>query len=147
MSAGVRHVGWSIAVLLLVALPLPYLLRFDHQHMVTAAILVATLCAISVRSAPTGALATLGFLAVQGDYRRYAGYFEGYPSSDALLLVAPLAAFFLCCLSTLSGRRVAGSGLSVTVLLLATLMTAEIFNPAQGGLMVGLFGISRFLVS
>lgn len=147
MKAGLRTVGWSIAVLLLVALPLPYLLRFDHGHTATAAILTATLCALAVRSPATGAAATLGFLAMQGDYRRYAGYFEGYPASDALLLVAPLTAFFICCLTAVSGKRVASSGgLSLAVLLLAVLMTAQIFNPLQGGLIVGLGGALFYLV-
>ena len=147
MRPGRRTVIWSVAVLLLVALPLPYLLRFDHGHTVTAAIVTATLCALSVRSPATGAALTLGFLAVLGDFRRYAGYFEGYPSSDALLLVAPVSAFFLCCLASVSGNRVRGSGgLSMTVLLLAALMVAQIFNPAQGGLVVGLGGALFYLV-
>ena len=147
MKTGLRNVGWSIAVLLLIALPLPYLLRFDHGHTATAAVLTATLCAIAVRSPAIGVAVTLGFLALQGDYRRYAGYFEGYPASDALLLVAPVTAFFLCCLTAVNGKRISGSGgLAVTVLLLAILMTAEIFNPAQGGLIVGLAGALFYLV-
>lgn len=147
MKAGLQSVGWSVAVLLLVALPLPYVLRFDHQHTVTAAIVAATLCGLSVRSPPTGVALTLAFLAIQGDYRRYAGYFEGYPVNDALLLVAPASAFFICCLSVLNGKRVpGGGGLSVTVLLLAVLMTAQIFNPSQGGLIVGLGGALFYLV-
>lgn len=147
MKAAAHRIGWSVLVLLLVALPLPYLLRFDHRHTATAAILTATLCALSVRSPATGAALTLGFMAMQGDFRRYAGYFEGYPSSDVLLLVGPVTAFFLCCLTSVSGRRVSGSGgLSVTVLLLAALMAAQIFNPAQGGLVVGLGGALFYLV-
>ena len=147
MRNGARNVGWSIAVLLLVALPLPYLLRFDHQHTVMAAILSATICALAVRSPASGVAITLAFLATQGDYRRYAGYLSGYPTSDALLLVAPASAFFLCCLTAVSGKRISGSaGLSVAVLLLAALMTAQIFNPAQGGLVVGLGGALFYLV-
>jgi hypothetical protein len=66
---------------------------------------------------------------------------------DALLLVAPLAAFFLCCLTAVSGKRLSrGGGLSIAVLLLAVLMTAQIFNPAQGGLVVGLGGALFYLV-
>jgi hypothetical protein len=147
VRAGARTVGWSIAVVLLVGLPLPYLLRFDHGHTATAAILTATLCALAVRSPAAGAAVTLGFLAMQGDFRRYAGYFEGYPSSDALLLVAPMTAFFLCCMTAVRGHRVSGSGaLSITVLLLAALMAAQIFNPAQGGFIVGLGGALFYLV-
>jgi hypothetical protein len=147
VKAAAYRVGWSVLLLLFVALPLPYLLRFDHQHVVTAAILAATLCAISVRSPVTGAALTLGFMAVQGDFRRYAGYFEGYPSSDALLLVGPVTACFLCCLTLAAGRRISGSGgLTATILLLAALMTAQIFNPAQGDLVVGLGGALFYLV-
>lgn len=147
MKDAARNLGWSVAVLLLVALPLPYLLRFDHQHTVTAAILTTVLCALAMRSPASGAAVTLGFLALLGDYRRYAGHFEGYPSSDALLLVAPVTAFFLCCLTVVSGKRVSGSGgLCVAVLLLAALMAAQIFNPAQGDLVVGLGGALFYLV-
>ncbi len=147
MKLGLRSIAWSVAVVLLVALPLPYLLRFDHSHSVSAAILTATLCALSVRSPAAGAAVALGFLAMQGDYRRYAGYFEGYPASDALLLVAPVTAFFLCCMTAVSGKRVSVSGgLSVAVLLLAVLMAAQIFNPAQGPLIVGLGGALFYLV-
>jgi hypothetical protein len=134
-------------VLLLVALPLPYVLRFDHRHVATAAVLTATLCALSAGSPAAGAALTLGFLAVLGDYRRYAGYFEGYPASDTLLLVAPVTAFFLCCLAAVNRSRLPGlGGLCMTVLLLAALMTAQIFNPAQGDLMVGLGGAFFYLV-
>jgi hypothetical protein len=142
-----RRLGWSLVVLLLVALPLPYLLRFDHRHVATAAILTATLCALSAGSPAAGAVLTLGFLAVLGDYRRYAGYFEGYPASDALLLVAPVTAFFLCCLTSVNRGRAPGlGGLCMTVLLLAALMTAQVFNPAQGDLMVGVGGALFYLV-
>ena len=147
MKQPTGSLAWSIAVMLLVALPLPCLLRSDHQHTAMAAILTATLCALALRSPASGAALSLAFLAILGDYRRYAGYFAGYPASDALLLVAPATAFFLCCLTLVSGKRVSGSGaLSITVLLLAALMTAQIFNPAQGGLVVGLGGALFYLV-
>jgi len=147
MKASGRSVVVSMLVLLLVALPLPYLLRFDHSHIVTAAVLAATLCALSLRSHEAGVAGTLGLLIMLGDYRRYVGYFEGYPASDALLLVAPASAFFLCCLSAVSRSRVSGSGsLQLTILLLAVLMMAQMFNPAQGDLTVGLGGALFYLV-
>jgi hypothetical protein len=137
----------GILVLALVALPLPYLLRFDHEHTATALVLAGTLCALALRSSEAGIAVTLGLLIVMGDYRRYAGYLEGYPAKDSLLLVAPIAAFFLCCMTLLRGPRGAGSSaLALAIALLAALMTAEMFNPAQGDLAVGLAGALFYLV-
>jgi hypothetical protein len=147
VKRGLRQYVSSTLVLLLVALPLPYLFRFDHGHTATAVVLVFALCALSLRSTEAGVAVTLGFLIVMGDYRRYAGFFEGYPAKDSLLLVAPMAAFFLFCMTSMKGRRVAGSGgLASTILLLAALMTAQMFNPAQGDLAVGLAGALFYLV-
>jgi hypothetical protein len=134
-----------VAVFLLVALPVPYLLRFDHTHAVTAAILIAMLVALSFYSQRGAITASMVFLAVLGDYRRYADYFAGYPKNDALLLVAPAVALFLLAHALLRGRSSPATAIARLVLGLMLLMLIEVFNPGQGGLQVGFAGALIYL--
>lgn len=129
-----------VAVLLLVAGPLPYLLRFDQEHDVTAALIALTLAACSFYSQQGVIVAAMVFLAVLGDYRRYAGYFQGYSSNDALLLIAPAIALLLLGQALLRGRRSPQTAVSGLLLALTALMIVEIFNPVQGGIGIGLAG-------
>jgi hypothetical protein len=138
-SAGTDIVA-CIAIVVLVAAPLPYLLRFDHMHYITALLLTAVLAACSFYSQRGAIAATMVLLAVLGDYRRYAGYFEGYPKSDPLLLIAPAIAVLLLGQALLRGRRVPRTLVSWLVLVLMILMLIEMFNPAQGDLQIGLAG-------
>jgi hypothetical protein len=130
---------------MLVALPLPYLLRFDHTHVVTAAVLAATLVALAFYSQRGAIAATMVFLALLGDYRRYAGYFAGFPQNDPLLLIAPAVALFLLAYALLRGRSSPPTALARLVLGLMLLMLVEVFNPLQGGLQIGLAGALIYL--
>lgn len=140
-----REIACSAGVLTLIAVPLPYLLRADHGHYVTALLLTLTLVACSFYSQRGAIAAALIFLAVLGDYRRYVGYFEGYPLTDPLLLVAPAAAVVLLGHTLLRRRRAQRTALAWLVLTLMTLMVIEMFNPAQGGLQVGFAGALFYL--
>jgi hypothetical protein len=135
----------SVAVFLLVALPLPYLLRFDHSHVVTTMVLVVILAALSFYSQRGAIAATMVFLAILGDYRRYSGYFAGFPKNDPLLLVAPAIALYLLAHSLLRGYTSSATALSRLMLGLLLLMLVEVFNPAQGGLQIGLAGALIYL--
>jgi hypothetical protein len=141
-----REAGVAIAGLALFAAPLPFLLRFDSTHVITATLLSVLLCGLTLASRQAGIIATAVFLAALGDYRRYAGFFEGYPESDPLLLVAPVAALFLLGCAFLEGRVRASTGTSKLVLGLMALMFLEIFNPLQGGTQVGFAGALFYLV-
>lgn len=138
--------GISLLVFALVALPLPVVLRFDHGHYVTGAILVAFLIGLALWSRTSAILVTLAYLIVLGDYRRYAGFFEGYPVSDPLLLVAPIAAFFLAALVFVDGKTKGTSALGLLIAMFSMLMVAEVFNPEQGGIAVGLAGTLFYFV-
>lgn len=135
-----------LGLFLLVGLPLPFVLRFDHGHYITAAILIALLAGLSLWSRASGIAATFLYLMIMGDYRRFAGFFEGYPFSDPLLLVAPMSAFVLAVMVVLDGRAKGMSTLGVLIGIFALLMFAEIFNPLQGGIAVGLAGALFYLV-
>jgi hypothetical protein len=145
-SRSVFDIGVCIGVFLLVAGPLPYLLRFDHGHYITTLFLTLTLAACSFYSQRGAIAATMVLLTVLGDYRRYAGYFEGYPKNDPLLLIAPAIAVLLLGQALLRGRRTSGTLVSWLVLVLMTLMLIEMFNPAQGELQIGFAGALFYLV-
>jgi hypothetical protein len=134
-----------VIVLGLVAGPLPYLLRFDHEHNLTALLLASTLCALSFYSQRGTIAATMVFLAMLGDYRRYVGYFEGYTLSDPLLLVAPGVALLLLGQALLRGQVSSPTALSRLVLALMLLMSVEMLNPMQGGLQIGFAGALFYL--
>jgi hypothetical protein len=147
--ARARRVGAEIVgcvgVFLLVALPLPYLLRFDHQHYITALLLALMLVALSFYSQRGAIAAAMVFLALLGDYRRYAGFFQGYPTNDPLLLIAPVVALLLLVQALLRGKPTRLTILSGLVLALMLLMAVEMFNPVQGGIAVGFGGALFYL--
>jgi hypothetical protein len=144
-----RRGGWAdfapSLALALIAAPLPYLLRFDQGHYVTALLLALTLTACVFYDARGGILATLLYLAVLGDYRRYAGFFQGYPGNDPLLLVAPAIAVILIGQALLGSQRAGPSTLSRLVLALMAFMFIEMFNPSQGDLTIGFAGALFYL--
>ncbi|MGO9803434.1 MAG: hypothetical protein ACLPTM_12245 [Steroidobacteraceae bacterium] len=142
---GGLDIGACIGVLLLVAGPLPYLLRFDHGHYITTLLLTLTLAACSFYSQRGAIAATMVLLAVLGDYRRYAGYFEGYSKSDPLLLIAPVIAVLLLGQALLRGRKAPRTFVSWLTLALMILMVIEMFNPEQGGLQIGFAGALFYL--
>jgi hypothetical protein len=148
-GGGVRDLDmeiWScIVVLGVIALPLPYVLRFDHGHSMTAMLLVLTLGTMSFYTSRATIAATMVFLALLGDYRRYVSHFEGYPLSDPLLLVAPAVSVLLLIQATMRGRLSMPTTLARLVLALSVLMFIEIFNPMQGGLQIGLAGALFYL--
>lgn len=137
--------AWCIAALFLVAAPLPYLLRFDDTRGITAALIALTLFACSFYSSRGAIAATLVFLAVVGDYRRYASYFQGQPENDPLLLVAPVVALLLLAQSLLRAQSAPHTTLTRLVMALMALMVVEMFNPAQGGVHIGFAGALFYL--
>src|SRR5262249_53572899 len=139
------HTGLTLLMFALVALPLPVILRFDHEHYLTSALLAAVLSGLSLWSRTGGILATLAYLTFLGDFRRYAGFLQGYPFSDPLLLVGPVAAFFLAALVFVDGKTQRVSTLGLLVAMFSMLMVTEIFNPEQGGISVGLAGALFYL--
>lgn len=136
----------AVGALALVAAPLPVALRFDHGHYLTAGVLATSLIALSLWSRPTGIVTTLAYLIFMGDYRRYAGFLQGYPSSDPLLLVGPIAVFFLSALVFVDGKAKRVSTLGALVVVFSLLMAAEVFNPEQGGVAVGFAGALFYFI-
>jgi hypothetical protein len=109
-----------------------------QMDLLCALMIFGGLLLISLRERATAALLTLAFLSLLGDVRRVVAASFGQPTLDLLLLVGPgmavVLAFPLLLRVRLSER------LSRAMFLLLAVMIAEIFNPQQGGVSVGLSG-------
>ncbi len=93
-----------------------------------------------------GIPAVLVFLNFLGMLRRYSVPILGYSSMDALLLIPPIATtlFFL---NHLLNRQVPwDTRLSKYIGALTILMVVQVFNPFQGGPVLGLMGLMSFTV-
>ncbi len=91
-------------------------------------------------------LGSFGFLTILGDFRRWIMPFEGWSEADPLLVVGPVVAVVLWVVAITSKRVALDTPLSKWILLLMAIMTVHIFNPLQGGLMVGITGAVFMLV-
>ncbi|MBS0379252.1 MAG: hypothetical protein JSS29_12250 [Proteobacteria bacterium] len=141
----VRIRAWPTAVLVVSALVLPYVLRFDGTHAVLAALMVFILAGAALVDRPGALVATTVYMVALGLLRRYTTWLDGFAESDPLLLVAPLVALFLVARSLMEGSAGRVTTLTRLVAALAVLMLVEIVNPLQGGLQVGLAGALFYL--
>ena len=91
-------------------------------------------------------LGSFTFLTILGDFRRWIMPFEGWSEADPLLVVGPVVAIVLWVVAITSKKVALDTPLSKWVLLLMAIMTVHIFNPLQGGLMVGITGAVFMLV-
>lgn len=100
---------------------------------------LASLC---IRWAILGAFV---YLTLLGDIRRWILPFDAWSGADPLLVVGPVTAIVLWTVAFNSGRVDFDTPLSRWILLLMGIMSLQIFNPIQGGLMVGMTG-AMFLI-
>lgn len=91
-------------------------------------------------------LATFGYLTFLGDLRRWIMPFEDWSGADPLLVVGALVAIVLWVVAITSDRVKFDTALSKWMLLLMAIMALQVFNPIQGGLMVGVIGAVFLLV-
>jgi len=101
------------------------------------------LASLRIRWAILGAFV---YLTVLGDLRRWILPFDAWSGADPLLVVGPVTAIVLWVVAFNSGRVDFDTPLSRWILLLMGVMTLQIFNPIQGGLMVGMAGAMFLLV-
>jgi hypothetical protein len=91
-------------------------------------------------------LATFGYLTILGDLRRWLLAFAEWSGADPLLVVGPAVAILLWGVAMTSDRAGIETPLSRWILLLMGIMIVQIFNPIQGGLLVGAAGAMFLLV-
>jgi hypothetical protein len=81
-----------------------------------------------------------------GDLRRMLVPVSGWSGTDPLLLIAPITTLLLFATALLSKRLALDSWIARAVAIFMGFMTLQIFNPVQGGLMVGIAGAMLYLV-
>lgn len=121
-----------------------YLLIHGQTNLLCAILIGTSFLVIMQYSRATAALYVLGYLILLGDVRRIADAAFGRPKTDFLLLVGPVLAIMLA-LPPLFRVRLRDT-LSKAMLALLLLMTLEVFNPQQGGVIVGLSGGMFYIV-
>ena len=91
-------------------------------------------------------LATFGYLTLLGDIRRWIIPFDEWSGADPLLIVGPVVGTVLWVTAITSDRVKFDTSLSKWILVLMAIMAIQVFNPAQGGLIVGMTGAVFLLV-
>jgi hypothetical protein len=129
---------------LLLMLCLWYLLLRGQMDLICALLIFITLLVVSVYNKITGAIMTLGYLTLMGDFRRMVAASFGQPKFDLLLVVAPSIAFLLAFPMLLKLRF--KERLSKAMFALLIVMILEVFNPQQGGVTVGISGALFYIV-
>jgi hypothetical protein len=144
-TISLSRVSWR-AVLPLAAcavlLPALVLLALKGQVRIPLAAAVAfplmALAAVNIRVA---ILAALVYLIILGDLRRILIPIAGWSGMDPLLLVGPAFALIVSAAALGTGELRFDTPLSRWAAALMLVMALQIFNPAQGGLAVGVAGI------
>lgn len=109
-----------------------------------AACVFYALC--SCRTATTRIIVVFSYLCVMGGLRRWLIPSLGFPSIDALLIVVPAFTIIRFLSSAFSRQLPLDTRLAKTILWLIVFMAAEVFNPLQGGLEVGIAGVMFYIV-
>src|SRR5690606_40316686 len=116
---------WRLAIAVAILVPVVGLSRVDVQY---------------------GIIAMLAYLVLMADLRRMLIPFVGWKSTDPLLLVGPTFAIVLMAYAFASGRAKIDTPLAKWIMILIGIMVLQMFNPAQGGLTVGVAGALFYIV-
>jgi len=108
--------------------------------------LLSVLVGLAFMSIRWAILGTFGYLTILGDLRRWLLPFDAWSGADPLLVVGPVMAILLCAVAFTSDRVDFDTPLSKWIFLLVAIMVVQIFNPIQGGLLVGVTGAMFLLV-
>ena len=111
-----------------------------------AVVVIAVLLGLARLNVYYAIVGSFAFLTILGDFRRWIMPFEGWSEADPLLVVGPVVAIVLWVVAITSKKVSLDTPLSKWILLLMAIMTLHIFNPLQGGLMVGITGAVFMLV-
>jgi len=127
-------------------LALTYLvIEREWRMAVTIAVTVPIigLAAVQIRYA---IFAMIAYLIIMADLRRILIPFVGWATTDPLLLVGPAFAIVLAATAFATGRAKLDTPLARWIALLIAIMVLQMFNPAQGGLVVGIAGAMFYIV-
>ena len=135
--------GFIIAcVMSAVLLPLLFLLAAGGKGREVIALAVAfpliALAAVQIRAA---IVVVIVYLVLLGDIRRLLIPLVGWAGLDPLLLLGTGLAIAICCYALAQGELKLDTRLAQWTVALMAVMVAQMFNPKQGGLVVGVAGV------
>ena len=133
---------WMGGGLLLVALW--FLLITGQIHLLCTLMFALPLLLLAVYDKESALVWTFVYLMLLGDIRRVVSDIAAPATFDSLLLVVPLVTAVLVVPSLLNLKL--REPLSKAVLALLVVMCAEVVNPKQGGLGIGLSGVFFYIV-
>ena len=122
------------------------LLILDEVRLAVTLTALSVLVAMAMYNIRLAILGTFVYLTFMGDLRRILLYATDWSGQDPLLLVGPIIALVLGGYAILSGAIALDSPIAKLTLAFMGFMTLQIFNPRQGGLMVGIAGAMLYLV-
>jgi hypothetical protein len=125
---------------------LVFLAVIGEVRLAFAGVFLSILLGLACISVQWSILATFGYLTILGDLRRWILPFDAWSGADPLLVVGPATAIILWAVAMTSDRVRLDTPLSKWILALMAIMAVQIFNPRQGGLMVGVTGAMFLLV-
>jgi hypothetical protein len=125
---------------------LTYLILAGHVRAAVALGLTVGLAATAMVRIQAAICAAVIYLVLMGDVRRLLIPWAGWSGTDPLLLVGPAFAVFLCAYAWASRDVEVDTWMGRAVLALMVVMVLQIFNPRQGGLMVGVAGALFYVV-
>ena len=131
-----------ITIIAVIAVVFAFLLiiNLGLAQLQSALVIGLIIAGLGMLNPQTAIAVTFIYLAVTGDLRRYLVAQVGVVSNDPLLLVAPIMVVLLMAVALNSRRVSLRTRESKMVLLLMTIMSVEILNPLQGGVVVGAAG-------
>lgn len=138
-----RFVPLLLPILFLVATVagIPFLIGTTiGQHSLLALGVFGLLLGLLLYAPYQGVLAVLIYLSILGGLRRWMIPLVGWTGFDSLVLVGPVLGFLAAMDIARKGLLARGTWLSRLLFWLLLVMTAQILNPRQGGLAVGLGG-------
>jgi hypothetical protein len=116
------------------------------SKVIIAGILIAIGTALVFTQTEVAIVYALVYVSIQGDVRRMCAVAGETGGSDPLLLVAPAMVFLLLLKGMADGIVKNDTRVSKLIVVLMLIMGLEVFNPLQGGIMVGATGILFYMV-
>ena len=140
-----RTVGLGLFSLLFMLVVTYCMIMGEPRLAITLAVsmMLVTLAVIDIR---LSIIVTLCYLVFLGDLRRLLIPLIGWTGNDPLLLIGPLFATVLFAYAWASKALSLDTSLAKWMTGLMAIMVVQMFNPQQGGLMVGIAGAVFYLV-
>ncbi|PEN12816.1 hypothetical protein CRI94_12485 [Longibacter salinarum] len=135
-----------VVAMFLGAATITVLIDAGHVRLVVAGTCGLILFGIALKNVRLAILALLIYLTLLGDLRRLLVPISGWSGNDPILLVGPALTLILFIAAVMWRRVSLDSTAAKVIALFMVFMTLQIFNPKQGGLMVGVAGAMLYLV-